>query len=435
MLSLLFTIGCFESNTKILVIIEGVVVDKDDQVPLNYAAVSITGKSISVSTDSDCKLRLSVHDVDPKDTIQVRHVGYQPLSQTISEFKDTDTDIIGLEYKEYAISEVSVKPAELNLYEFMDKAISEYNEHRRSEPHVALAHYREKATFNEKYVMFNESIGYSIFMGERENVAPFSNYKFFYDNTRMSSYAREWRPRGQGAKVFEHVPLAGGTVLRSLRVLETNGLLEPRNFESFLKPPRFRYQLDSTYHINGKLVYRIHFSPSVFNPRSTQEGTIDVFEENHRIYKIEYSCTDIWSTIFHERTEGEVSLEFQYYNEQPYLSSGSASYKKNDYNHSINFNVLLQKFDEFELDKEEFWSLNAYAIRPFIEYDPKEWREYDIEEDPDMEKIFDDLKSVEEKELPRQFIDNSGKWYGDTYSSQSQLERARSVINNLKRFF
>ncbi|MFA5816682.1 MAG: hypothetical protein WC865_13800 [Bacteroidales bacterium] len=58
-----------------------------------------------------------------------------------------------------------------------------YQKNSRTDPHVALGHYREKARIDGKYVMFAESIGYAVYKRKR-NAEVESQYAFFSEITR-----------------------------------------------------------------------------------------------------------------------------------------------------------------------------------------------------------------------------------------------------------
>ena len=55
----------------------------------------------------------------------------------------------------------------------------------RDTPHLAKAHFTETILNNDKYTGYFESLGYAIYMGEKNgNVAPYTKYKFYCENTK-----------------------------------------------------------------------------------------------------------------------------------------------------------------------------------------------------------------------------------------------------------
>lgn len=422
------------SNSNAQLVLEGVVVNKENSLPLHGATVSIKDKFIGTTTGPDGYFLLNLHNVDLNDTLLVRYLGYYPFEQSVSEFIPTGKASIELKMRSFGFAEVAVKPSDLNLTEFMNQVIREYNSKRRRNPHIAQSHYREKATLGKKYIMFNEGIGYTLYLGEKERVAPLSNYEFIYDNTRLSTHSPEWRPLGEFA--WRRVALGGKTPLGAFRSLEVYGLLEDREFDRILTFPQYRYRLDSTYTVNNQLVYRINFSSSIFNMGNNDEGTIDVFAHNYRILRIDYSGRELWSTIFHERVKGRIMFEFQYYDEQPYLSFARVYYDNDGYSHEIELNVLIQKFDEFNLEYNEFWHLKDYASYPFISYNEENWHRFNIKEDPDLDEINNDLKSINGIGIFNQFKENSGEWYITPHGTvMSNVGKGKAILDNIKQFF
>ncbi len=411
-------------------VIEGIVVDKETNLPLHGATVIIKDKNIGTTTDADGYFRLSLHDVDVHDTIVVSYLGYY---QFLSPVYNLSENIIKLVVRDFTFDEVTVKPSFSNLKDLMEKVVRKYNETRREDPHIAKSHYREKAIFDDKFIMYNESLGYSLFLGERDRVAPLANYKFIYENTRISKHSPEWEPAGTA--YWERIPLGGTIPLNVFRYFETNGLLENHDFEKLISFPKYRYRLDSTYYINNQLVYRINFSPTIFNLIDRKEGTIDVNTANLNILKIDYSSSNIWSTLYHDRVEGRVVFEFQYYNDQPYLSNSAVYYEEKGYTHEAEFNVLIQKFDRFEVEDEDFWNVLYLSDYPFISYNKKEWEKYNVQPDENIEKVTNDLR-VKGQDLTSQFEENSGEWYIKPYGSTlSRIESGREILKTLKQFF
>ncbi len=438
-------------------IIEGVVVSKPDNIPLNHATVAIKGKSVGTTTNSDGFFSISLHEVDPYDTLYVSYLGHEPYKLSVRAFIETGEKAIELEETGFAFSEVTVKPSDFNLNEFMEEVIREYNRKRRRNHHIALSHYREKATFEGTYMMFNESVGYSVYMGEtqsfgygaylkeRDRFHPVTNYGFIYENTRISDVGYEWEQHGDNYLNWRlsdqnRQPLGGNIPLIAFRFFEIRGPLGSDVEKDIGGLSGFRYRLDSTYYLNNQLVYRIHFSPGILNLKKKERGTMDVFADNYRILRVDCYSSDLFSGLksflFEEDVDGEISFEFQYFDERPYLSSALFNYGNNGCFHEIKISVLVQKFDEFEFELKEYQSIGAYANNPFIVYETKKWQSYRIPEDKDVEKIKDDLGSIGGKDIYKQFHDNSGDWYVAPEANELPLlEKAQSVINNLKSFF
>ena len=439
-LPILFVIIPIPSFPQTSVVLEGNVVDKDSKTPIKFATVSILGKSIGTITDSNGWFSMTLFELSYSDTIKVSYIGYESYKQSVAVFNE-ERIIIELEEKYYSIAEVTIRPSKFNLNNFIEKVIEKYNKTRRTDPHIALSHYREQAIFDNRFIMFNESIGYSVYMGEThfldgnwDDSQYLLNYRFFYDNTRLSTHNPDWK-KLYGRNPSADVPLHGSALLQSFRWFEVHGPLDTQDKQSSLFP-QYRYLLDTTFHINQQIVLRIRFSPTVFNRRNRVTGYIDVYEEDYRIQKIEWSGPGIRTRLLQQNVDGVMVFELQYYNEQPFLSVARQEYEIYGYSHLTEINILLQKFDEFEVTRDEYFSLGAYDWFPYITYSIEKWASYSIPDPPQIHKIRCDLKSIDGKELEDQFINNSDKWYVKPPDrGMDQINRAKTFINNLQHLF
>ena len=298
--------------------LEGIVYDKDSKNPIAFATVAIIGKSVGTVTNNYGQFGITLNEVDIHDTIQVSYLGYDAYKQSVLAFVEMKQRTIALEKKYFSIEEVTVRPTKFNTKRFMERAITEYNRTRRTNPHIALSHYREKARIENRYVGFHESIGYSAYMGEAYilegnwNIFHYlSNYWFFYDNTRTSSQAPEWTQLYSSNPVTR-VPLHGSVPLHTFRFFEIYGPLNTQDLQ-FSLVPQYRYILDSTYYINHQLVYRISFSPTLFNRNNSMNGFMDIFEKDYRVHKVECRGPVIARTPNNpDFVEGVTIFELQY---------------------------------------------------------------------------------------------------------------------------
>ena len=314
------------------------------------------------------------------------------------------------------------KQLEVELEPFMKEVISQYNKNRKKEPHIGISHYREKAKTEGKYIMYMESIGYSIYAGNLRNAAPLSNYKFFYENTKSHTSNPKWvdykENRGNGIHITNVAP-SGGSNLNVFRYFEIKGVLSKKYYK------KFNYKIDSTYYIGNKLVRCIDFKGN------NTKGSMHVFANTKQILKIECSTDKYWSNAFHKRIDTQVNIQFNYFDKTPFISSIIANYKHKGLEYQNSLTVLTQKFNDFKLTKDEYWSMNSYDLNPYIEYSPKDWKKYDIEIDKDLEKVENDLKS-EKFNLNEQFVYSSGRWFS---SNNNGAELARTKIKELKTNF
>lgn len=412
-LFILSTIQLIGQNQFLL---SGTVIDKDSDEALPFSTVVYQNKMIGTISDIDGGFTLSILDASEIDSLFISFVGYKTIGITISEFEQNGT--YRLERSVNQIEEVVVKGKKFKLKSFVRKVIANYNSNREWEPHIATAHYREKAKVDNRYIMFIESIGYSIFSGDKANAVPLSNYKFFCENTKCHVVNPQWVKYKEYRTSFnsENVSLSGGSNLNIFRYMEISGLLSNKHVN------RYSCKMDSTYFIGDNLVYSIHFSGDI------AKGRMDVFADTKQIHEIAFSTGKYWSNAFHKRVDAEVNVQFNYFNDTPFISSIDASYKHKELEYTNTLTILVQKFNDFRLNESEYWSLNLYDSNPYIEYLPEAWELYNIKVDQDYEKIKSDLNS-DTVTIDQQFVNFSGRWFSNI---QEGDDRVRVKIKDLK---
>ncbi|NOU62007.1 carboxypeptidase-like regulatory domain-containing protein [Marinifilum caeruleilacunae] len=399
--------------------ITGKVIDQKTQESLPYATVIYQNKSIGTITDLNGNFTLSITDASETDSIFISYMGYESIKTVIAECSKTNQ--FELKPNINKLNEVIVTSKKFKLKKFIEEVIGAYNKNKREKAHIAIAHYREKAKEDNRYVMYMESIGYSVYAGTQANAAPLSNYKFFNENTRCHVSHPKWMKYNEhrDAHNGQNVIPAGGSNLNMFRYFEINGLLS--NNES----KKYKYQIDSSYYIQNNPIYCIRFNGSI------AQGSLHVNAESKQILKIECSTSKYWSTAFHKRVDAQIKIQFNYFEKTPFLSKITATYEHEKLEYQNHLEVLIQKFNDFELNKEEYWSMNAYEQNPYIEYIPTAWETNIIEPDNDYSKIAADL-GLNTTSLEKHFTDYSGRWF---FSNVTRNELAVSKIKQLKKNF
>ncbi len=401
------------------VVLNGKVIDKKTQELLPYATIVHAKKSIGTVSNMNGSFTLSLYNVAATDSIIVSFVGYKPLKTTVSECMQTQTH--ALEAMVNEIGEIVVTANKLNLKAFVREVIEGYNRNKRKEPHIAIAHYREKAKENTTYIMYMESIGYAVFAGKQTNAAPLSNYKFFCENTKCHVVNPQWtkyKENSKGAHTENVVP-GGGSNLNLFRYLESEGLLSKSHYK------KFKYKMDSTYYVNNNLVYCIAFKGNIAS------GRMFVLANSKQIVKMECATTKYWSTAFQKRVDAQVDIHFNYFEEQPFVSSIQAQYNYQKLHYQNDLEILVQKFNQFDLSQNEYWSLNIYDQNPYVEYIPEEWITKNIQGDRDYRKIASDLEA-DSISMEKEFERYSGRWF---FPNSHQGELVKDKVKQLKSNF
>lgn len=419
---LIFTILLFigflaEAQNK--TIISGQLIDNNTKEPLPYGNIIYPVKSLGTISNIDGYFTFSLTDAQKNDSIIISYIGYKPIRTTISDC--LENDIFKLKPQVNKIAPVDVKAKKFKLKTFMKEVIAEYNKNKKKDPHIAIAHYREKAKFDGRYVMYMESLGISVFSGNRVDAVPLSNYKFFCEDSRCSAENPKWMSHETrvATRIEGKVSNAGGANLNVFRCFEISGILSVKNSK------KYNFKIDSSYFINNNQVISINFKKGESN------GTIHVISESKKIVKIECSTKNLWSTKYKKRVRANVNIQFNYFNNAPYISSIVSYYEKDGYEHFNTLTILVQKFNEFQLSKKEYWSINNYSYNPYIIYHQGIWQNFTIPIDDDYKKIESDL-ATNKFSLEEQFVNFSGQWF---FPNKSKSELARKTILKLKSNF
>ncbi|MDN5203647.1 carboxypeptidase-like regulatory domain-containing protein [Fulvivirgaceae bacterium BMA10] len=398
--------------------LEGKIIDGSNGKPLLYANVSLLKKSIGTNSDLQGYFKLTLNQLLESDSLVISFVGFNTKKINIISFLEQSNPNIELHPTSLKLSEIVIKPKQLNLKKLMAAVANRFRETNRKEPHIAQSHYHEWAKHNNRYIMFTESIGYSIYMGDALDVSPLAKHKFFYENVRKSDRKETWL---KYANPYNDLPLGGSNTLNAYRRFELNGPLSIKNNH------KFRYHLDSSYVWQNQWVHCIKFS------KGEEKGEIQIVENDFSIKRVHLTTRHLWSIHLKKQVKGKLAIEFNYFDNQPFVSSVEIQYNIAGIAYSNKLTVLSQKFDSFQLTQSDWGAINGNDQEPFINYEPILWEKYLVPEIKGYTNIHHDL-SHEERNLDEQFLFNSKK-YHTSKNASSQIEQANHFIDKLKELF
>ena len=88
--------------------LSGIVLGETNKLPIEYVNIGIAGENIGTVTDENGKFHLLVEHQYEEDSLLFSCIGYEPYSLKISDIKEGH--IVNLKEKQYALSEVTVRP-------------------------------------------------------------------------------------------------------------------------------------------------------------------------------------------------------------------------------------------------------------------------------------------------------------------------------------
>ncbi len=390
------------------VLISGKILDNATGEPLPFANIIFPRSSTGTASDINGAFRLRLFNTRPTDSLLISFVGYETLRLTIGEGKETS--IFRMIPSTTTLDEVVVQADKLNMDDFVREAVRQYNRTRRRDPHIALAHYREKARNANRYIMYAESIGYSIYSGKQFNAALYSNYKFFCDNTRMLADDPDWK----AINASETITPGASQNVNLLRRVEERGVLS----DKYVK--KYRFSLDSSY-VSGNEQYLV-----IGLRGNDEEGTLEIRANDKKLIGIAISTPDYFSQAFRGKVRTDAEIRFAYYLDQPFVSGVRAVFREQDIEYENVLTILVQKYDEFKLSKDTYWSINGYDTNPYVTYDAAGWSKYDIPPDPDMDQILTDLGHQGEEDFP------SDRWWLPRQGNEYNRAVVTSLIDNFR---
>ena len=397
--------------------ISGVIFDKKTKNPLPFASVVYLKKSLGTTSDINGNFSFTIFNAKKTDTILISHIGYKTLKLQVSEINKIKN--IALLENTNSLKEIIIKTkSNLKLKKFIKETILNYNNNKKQEPHIAIAHYREKAKKNSKYIMFMESVGYSVYAGKTNNASQLSNYKFFNKLSRAYVNHPKWKAYKKNEKNLtkETINPSGGSNLNAFRYTEIYGVLSKKNIN------RYKFKVDSTFFIKDDLVYVFNYKGNIDN------GILYVIAKNKHIIKITSNTKKYYSQAFQKRIPAELEISFSYYNNIPFISKINAFLKYKDLTYTNTLTIKTQKFEDFKFSNKDYWSLNRYETNPYIFYDSIKWNQLGIKEDKDYYKIALDL-AESTSNLENHFKKFNNRWF---FNTKKNNYNSIKIIEELK---
>jgi len=415
---ILFLIGfSFNLTSQNQFSISGVIFDKKTKNPLPFASVVYIKKSLGTTSDINGNFSFTIFNAKKTDTILISHIGYKTLKLQVSEINKIKN--IALLENTNSLKEIIIKTkSNLKLKKFIKETILNYNNNKKQEPHIAIAHYREKAKKNSKYIMFMESVGYSVYAGKTNNASQLSNYKFFNKLSRAYVNHPKWKAYKKNEKNLtkETINPSGGSNLNAFRYTEIYGVLSKKNIN------RYKFKVDSTFFIKDDLVYVFNYKGNIDN------GILYVIAKNKHIIKITSNTKKYYSQAFQKRIPAELEISFSYYNNIPFISKINAFLKYKDLTYTNTLTIKTQKFEDFKFSNKDYWSLNRYETNPYIFYDSIKWNQLGVKEDEDYYKIAIDLVESTSN-LENHFKKFNNRWF---FNTKKNNYNSIKIIEELK---
>jgi hypothetical protein len=306
----------------------GSVVDGETSIPLSFASLRISGKSIGTVTNTDGAFNLIVPLVYSEDTLIISMMGYNPYHVVISGIKKTENIIIRLKLRPIQLDEVIIRDTILPAKEIITRAFQNIEKNYPEVPYMLNAFYRETHEENNKSVILVEAA--------------------------LDIYDKGYRPISGKPKLNETVNLKNARASKNYRhsifkntVVENYNLVLSALRWNMVKYGSSNYRkmlrntnciLDSVMYSNDKLVYAVSFLSYIPRyPNFERKNIIHIDAENYAILK--YG----WEEYAKKGKYSEIPWTLS--KDSPYLSARkriSTTYEYENYDGKM----YLKYFDE-----------------------------------------------------------------------------------------
>ncbi len=245
---------------------------------------------------------------------------------------------------------------------FMQKVSSLYQKNKRKSAHLARATFEQYGKLDGEYAQYTISSGYSLYCGDKPNIAKMALYSFVPEKINRSLWKQEW----MASYKREAAPITGSVGLNASQYFESIGPLS--NYSD-----KYNYKLESVFEIDYEEAYKISFNTkAAFKLKGRfSKGYLIITSKDMKLVSAELSGEILWSSIFNERVMGNLHFEYVYFDDQPFLSRVETKYKKNNIEQVSVLQIDDQNFNTFEVPQNAVFDIQILASNPVVISDNK----------------------------------------------------------------
>lgn len=276
----LFLLFPYLCDAQIFMKITGKVTDAQNNSPLPFANVTISGTYIGTITNDNGFFLLKIPHLLKTDTLAVSFLGYHKAFIPLSNYSTTDTLSICLQPLTLNISEVLVQ--RLPATELITKALSKIPQNYSTQPVGMQAFYREIISDNGYAIQFIEAV-LGIYKG---------SYLEKRDKDRMKIIKGREKTDVYSSTLWNYLYFINGPyemLQTDIAKYPKRFITVPQSYTSFLNERHYKfytYKLWETY-LEGRPVYIIHFEPNS-RRRAVYEGKIFIDKRSLAFIGMEY---------------------------------------------------------------------------------------------------------------------------------------------------
>jgi|AntAceMinimDraft_17_1070374.scaffolds.fasta_scaffold00792_4 hypothetical protein len=263
---LLNTFVCFSQN---LITVNGIVIDKNTNLPLSYANIGLTNSNIGTVSNKDGEFVLKVSKNNINDSVSISYIGYKTYKCKILEINHRDCHIY-LVPKTYTLNEVKIKP--LNPTDIILKAIDNLDKNYPGQLTKMTGFYRQNIQQDNKLTELSEIV--------------VEIYKPYFNAKDYKIKLIEGRTKKDVSK--GELGCASGNGIDNL-LLYHDFVTKPSNFGVKKKFKYFNYKIEKITKIDNNYIYVISFYPKKKIKKLLPEGKLYITTDTYAFVAIESS--------------------------------------------------------------------------------------------------------------------------------------------------
>jgi hypothetical protein len=383
------------------VVIKGRILDESSRTPLPYATVSLSGRSVGITANSDGVFTLRVPERYMDELVAISHIGYKSQRLPMGIFIDSRVDIL-METEYISIQEVMIRY--FDPVEIVRTAIDRKNENYSNEPVYLLNFYREGVMRGNRFVNYSEAF--------------FQIYKSSYNRIYEQDQVRLLQSR-----TISNLDQSDTLILKIRAGIRSSLELDfIKNVPDFLNPVYFEeydYTKADIISVDGSQAYAIAFEQKDHITEPLYKGILYIDMESHAFlgadFEVHPRYIDKANHQFLARRNRQYrasveragyTVSYRYYNGRFHLNHVRAdlniSYRRRFQIFSNNYHVFV----EMVTSRIESENVERFSRRDALQtghvfmdgnhaYDPSFWMGHSIIE-PEK-RITDALSRIDSK--------------------------------------
>jgi hypothetical protein len=291
---------------------EGTVLNKNSNLPIEYAHISIKGTTIGTISNLEGKFALQVPIQHSNDTLLISHLNFRTQSFKLSDVKEQPA-LFNLVENVTALNEIVISSGEITPYQVLKEAIDSTNQKNYSPAILHVYHREFSSKANQFYYFADAAIDYFL---------PSSMKKSEIDVRVIESRAKK-----------KKIDIEKGLDYNFNHLYDIKTIINLRNAENFLKfidQNLCDFRISEFVNELGEKMLRVDFSPKKDQQKFFWEGVFIIYGESMIIKSFDCKLSKV-NKIFYPETnvlvmklkpiEANVHAEFSILNGKCFLKA------------------------------------------------------------------------------------------------------------------